>query len=694
MVKFISVQRMLYDNVVEEMKRNGMLRELAKTDEIIWQQMTFDHFRDFLKQGLYFKQYYKLIEDNKKQEREFKRYRGVEDYSKQLYISSWYNAEQLSNIVFKTYSQSGVAIGFRIEDMKRVLNKNDNTFYMGNVQYVSDKYLDSKDKKIFSKYQKIAPVFMKPTHCSADKEFRICWEDESDRTSDNIEKCLNVVNALINCEFYIATDGTITDKKINNCLNNVFDLNYINERITVKIAEKIKLDGFFVYKIEEKSDEGDARMLNNENGFSINFDSVQQRRALLSENGYLSYICMRAIMRLEILLSKKIIFTDAQIYDGLFFFWMTEVIENKIVSEFEEFISCGAKYNFLQIKNRNAKKEFPGDMFSKPFLCSAIELKELSDCILQITSNFITEDDIKELPNELKETLKSRCIKQGTFTLDNYLSQIDKSINKTSVLYNEWNQYKERLKEIDGVLSNYKGIFSEWDNSRYHPIRFLAGKANPDEKSCKEELLDCVKGLMTEANNGDRIFLDLMKELERMDPKRSNFVRICKEIIEQCTGSEAIYEQIIAVMKQYDLYYNQAIAYQHECNNIFDINRLPNEKHVTELPLSKGVLWKLAHISWEEFGKFYSNFTFDDKMENNIRQLQVQLNMENEVLETKIKDGPWNYCETDNYKDKKISASDMNFIDGTGAACDELYVWNSNGETKPYKPLYTIKLKD
>lgn len=129
MVNFISVQRMLFDNIVEEMKRNGMLRELAKTDEIIWQQMTFDHFRDFLRQGLYFKQYYKLIEDNKKQEREFKRYRGVEDYSKQLYISSWYNAEQFTNIVFKTYSQSGVAIGFRIEDMKRVLNKRQHFLY-------------------------------------------------------------------------------------------------------------------------------------------------------------------------------------------------------------------------------------------------------------------------------------------------------------------------------------------------------------------------------------------------------------------------------------------------------------------------------------------------------------------------------------------------------------------------------------
>lgn len=233
----ISVQRLLLDNVLQELKRNNQMRELAKPNEIIWQQMTMSYFETFLDHGLHFVRYDTLCDHNPGQERDWqKSYPSLNDYSKNNYISCWYNSSQLSNVIFEAYAKKGIAIGIEIEKLIKLLPNDSDDFYLGNVQYISDEELDTNEY-VVADYQKIAPVFLKKAHCSADKEFRICMYKENDTNKES----------KVKCEFgdgwYIAMTHTITE-----------DPKALLEKKGLKYIEsEIKMDGFIVYKIKRNN---------------------------------------------------------------------------------------------------------------------------------------------------------------------------------------------------------------------------------------------------------------------------------------------------------------------------------------------------------------------------------------------------------------------------------------------------------
>ena len=66
--------------------------------------------------------------------------------------------------------------------------------------------------------------------------------------------------------------------------------------------------------------------------FSGKYDSTKQRTVLLNGDRLRNFRSYTATMRLELLLTGQIIFTEAQFFDGLYFHWLAH---NS--SEFEAF---------------------------------------------------------------------------------------------------------------------------------------------------------------------------------------------------------------------------------------------------------------------------------------------------------------------------------------------------------------------
>lgn len=199
---------MLYENIRDDLDKNDMLRPAAKDSDIIWQQMTWGNFGEFLEStSLYMKAYSeynaydekkicdyidncylkidqqenssKVNEELKSKEKEIKE--KLIEHDKQMYISCWYSSKDLSDVVFNQYTgNSGIAVGTTVKKLTECIeetlekNKNYNCF-AGNIQYISS---NMRKESLFEPTQVIAPIFLKGIQFKADNEFRICLQTD------------------------------------------------------------------------------------------------------------------------------------------------------------------------------------------------------------------------------------------------------------------------------------------------------------------------------------------------------------------------------------------------------------------------------------------------------------------------------------------------------------------------------------
>lgn len=273
-VNMISPSMLLYEDVRNDIFNQALLRPLPKRDDIIWRQMTWEHFEDLVKtKKLHFGAYSEYDDYDEKKLPEFvinhsnkknDEYDSIDyvhfkkvltDIERRMLVSCWYNSKDLSDIVFKQYTRmgSGIAIGTQVDDLIACfdgLDKNDcrkYEFYAGNVQYIPQK--DLEERPLFEETQIIAPVFLKGLQFRMDNEFRVCAYSKGKPLSPIYNSDYERMRRKANAEEY--------RKRL---LSEIKDPCFLFKRI-----EELELELKEENKIEDKKEIEDKNRIKNKN---------------------------------------------------------------------------------------------------------------------------------------------------------------------------------------------------------------------------------------------------------------------------------------------------------------------------------------------------------------------------------------------------------------------------------------------
>ena len=169
----------------------------------VWQQMSINYFHNLLmRKTLYFKRF---SDFNRRDERPVEFYKKaffaekeisdtykkklISQFSDMVYISCWYQSENLTDIVFKEYAKGsvGVAIGTDVETLLSQLsgykggadgkNRAQDELFYGDTLYLSDKF--GSKLTLEHAADLITPIFLKSENHNDDREFRLAYVKNS-----------------------------------------------------------------------------------------------------------------------------------------------------------------------------------------------------------------------------------------------------------------------------------------------------------------------------------------------------------------------------------------------------------------------------------------------------------------------------------------------------------------------------------
>ena len=347
MVEKVIPEMMLYEHIRNKLDNDGVLRDVAKDSDIIWQQMPLEYFNTLINtKSLYTKSHSAFRDYDEKKlvqymdtcyylEKSNSKYSDLKEILNKIdnntYISCWYNSKDLSDIVFKQYtgSDTGVAIGTTVEALINCLEvaSKSNKCHVGNVQYIYHNELEKE--KIFENTQIICPFFLKGMQFYADNEFRVCVKTDNVQFNGNLKISLKKLIKQI----AIRNDGIYKDMR--DCeIAEIFNRK-IN-RIGLSVGKVVRENGFIIMEMRKSG----MKLLNGK------YDSTKQRAVLLQGNRWLNYRRYTTTMRLEMLLTGGVLVTDAQFYDGLYFSWMAR---NNEIADFIKFANNTNLFKIMQI---------------------------------------------------------------------------------------------------------------------------------------------------------------------------------------------------------------------------------------------------------------------------------------------------------------------------------------------------------
>ncbi len=189
---------LLLENISNELMHKNLVRKMYKQEDIVWQQMKWENFEKLMNsKSLYFKSYGEFSDYD---EKKLKNYchtnainkacldKNLSKIERRLFISCWYNSKDLSDVIFKQYAEegAGIAIGTDIRSLIDCIKGGEGRFFVGNVQYLPQRYLDNEI--LFEDAQYIAPVFLKGMQFKLDNEFRICVCSKEVKLQQNSEE--------------------------------------------------------------------------------------------------------------------------------------------------------------------------------------------------------------------------------------------------------------------------------------------------------------------------------------------------------------------------------------------------------------------------------------------------------------------------------------------------------------------------
>lgn len=397
------------------------------------------------------------------------------------------------------------------------------------------------------------------------------------------------------------------------------------------------------------------------------YDSTRQRAVLLTGNRLRNYRSYSLTMRMEMLLTGRLVLTEPMFFDGLYFHWVSglegeldalkdiAVAWENVNSNYADrkllAVKCKPKFQSQDICTKDSHNgdkvlktvnmdSVASRMYSKQFLFSSIPESALQDFIYELSSDFeenyqLSKEDTPitffrkrfENYNEFKKFYENQlmCIPN-----DDYLKDL-------------WIEYTKALDKMKEFPLDIWGYFDDTNtyNFSYEMGRFLDEhiyrrfkdlKCDSEEKdslifSYRERLLALASAVEAEIEHPlahryicrmkDQIKFDFstrskfvvsITELRKINESRRNPFNIKEnKSIEKLTKYFDEMDQILNDRT------NKVYAVQHGCQfiDICDYNELLKTKEISfqfeKLDTKPNMFNKLAEMSWNDFKDFIYN---------------------------------------------------------------------------------------
>ena len=403
------------------------------------------------------------------------------------------------------------------------------------------------------------------------------------------------------------------------------------------------------------------------------YDSTKQRAVLVHGDRLRNYRSYTATMRMELLLTGHLVFTDAQFFDGLYFHWLAA---NK--NEFDAFkklmvsfkVSYAGKEPLFSIAVKCRKAD--GDksnskdpdleqtavkMYCKQFQFSSIEHDDLAKAVFELSNDFsesyLTKYDERTWENLKKmlklgydvSTLKFRealikKLEAYKFGLAGNMKPVQepkKNLREYSrfleeQLYNyknrtensataNWKRYTQKLE----TLFDIKGCANKWgargDKSWRADYRlaecldqtYTVDSDNNTYREKMEKLLDDAEWSEGIGNNpiALRYFARIRDEMNRNISNRSKITTSLDEL-ERLNDSNRIFKDFRQLMNDR---YNKALAIQHGCQflDLCDhkgtLDKIYDTVDKYTIVIPHELVNCLANLSWKDFVEQMKNNT-------------------------------------------------------------------------------------
>lgn len=362
------------------------------------------------------------------------------------------------------------------------------------------------------------------------------------------------------------------------------------------------------------------------------YDSTKQRAVLLNGDRRRNYFSYTATMRMELLLTGQLVFTDAQFFDGLYFHWLNKNREEfaafqRLTASFEESLAGRQPLFSIAIKCRGPKGDKGHNQapdlnfvavktFCKQFQFSSIEDDELAKAVFQLSSDY-SEKCLVD-----KETAAAICPPEES--LEAYTGSIGRQLEqlygKDSNITAGWTQYAQELCALFQIRANRWGrrtACGQWEEpfcmAQYLEQPFPAGPEGTYRQVMAHRLA-LAEERMGGASAARRYFSRIRDEVIRDIANRSKITVALDELerLNQQLTPEGNRAEVSGLFREFrqlmNERYNKTLAYQHGCGfldlcdytRVFDqiaAGRVPQE--AVRVPAE--LLISLAELSWVEF---------------------------------------------------------------------------------------------
>lgn len=377
------------------------------------------------------------------------------------------------------------------------------------------------------------------------------------------------------------------------------------------------------------------------------YDSTKQRTVLLNGDRLRNYRSFTATIRIELLLTGRMIFTDAQFFDGLYFHWLAKNLNElqafeKLLVPFadtqnggETPFSISVKCRSSELDERHGHQNEPNldyvaiKTFCKEFRFSSIEDDRLVEAIFELGHNFVEE--------YVADDLGRRRICPPNTNLEDYISAIDRQLKslygETSSSVESWTNYANELRTLFSIKYvdkwGYRNSDGKWSIPQWDVLmnkcltQEIPGEPKQSYLAKMKDLMDRAKGSEGMDNNpvANRYFAQIRGELNTGIGNRSK-ITMALDALEHLNNDVATMEEDEEHRKHCEYAsncfrdfrqllndrYNKVLACQHGCKfldlcdytKIYDL-AIEKKADMRSLSIPKKLIENLAELSWLDF---------------------------------------------------------------------------------------------
>lgn len=319
------------------------------------------------------------------------------------------------------------------------------------------------------------------------------------------------------------------------------------------------------------------------------YDSTKQRAVLLNGDRLRNYQSYTATMRLELLLTGQLVFTDAQFFDGLYFHWLAsdegefEAFKSLMVS-FQESKEGKTPPFSIAVKCRSEGESPNLDQvafktFCKQFQFSSVEHDDLAKAVFELSNDYsesyLTEYDERNwkileyilksnaVTDTLSEALEETYIRRfssrkfelvGTMqavhepkkdeqNLESYIEYMTRQLRcyarPESSIAGNWEEYTEELRKVFDIKDRANRWGSPGGDGTWHPGAYrlkeyiaqpFPGSPGHSYREKMDDLLYQAKIGMGDNPVAERYFCRISDELNRSIGNRSKITTALDEL--------------------------------------------------------------------------------------------------------------------------------------------------------------------